>query len=433
MTEQLAPIEPTNARERELRDRAVRDYAAFQAVGLEMGATFFAPGTEVGSLWAKDIAKGKIARARRDFERLDEAEGALTKLQDNVLGEDRQDLAVKFGGEAITEGTHLLPSVLGGWYLYKPGGEGPGAVLAPTEQAMAAILAKRPSDLKGVVPAADIGAWRHKAEMTDVVVRHRKLQADRKDLYAMGAREAYAVVSPKYEAYDLDAAAADLREVVPAGSRARVRYDGQRATVDIILQNPYRLDGADGAAVGEAHRVALRMRTADDGTSGYHISLWAERVRCVNLTLLHAKRALFSGTHRQDNLRELAQQALAEVEPVMAAFAERWSSGWGEYYADKYSGRVTGDEALKRIVSWGKYRIPGLGKEGTLDACLAALNEEPGDSKLHVHNAMTRAAHMAPVSWATRWADDTAEEQASQLLYAKVAWLPEVEPAVEYS
>ena len=90
MTEHLAPIEPTNARERELRDRAVRDYGAFLGVGLETGATFFPPGTEVGSLWAKDIAKGKIARARREAERCPEAHDALAALTDNVLSEDRQ-------------------------------------------------------------------------------------------------------------------------------------------------------------------------------------------------------------------------------------------------------------------------------------------------------------------------------------------------------
>lgn len=420
MTQQLAPIEPQNARERELRDRAVRDYAAFQAVGLETGATFFAPGTEVGSLWAKDIAKGKIARARRDFERLPEAQDALTALQDNVLAEDRQDRVVTFGGQ----GSNLYPTIAGGWSY--------GADrYAPTEQAMASLMAKRPEALKGLVPAADITAWVWQAEPSNVVLRNRKLPVDRKGLYPGGTREAYAVVSEKYEPYDLDAAAADLAKVVPSGARARVRYDGQRATVDIILQNPYKLDGADGAAVGEAHRVALRMRTADDGTGGYHISLWGERVRCVNLTLLHAKKALFSGTHRQDNLRDLAAQALDQVDSILHDFAQRWAQGWQDYYVDKYTGRVTGEEAIKRIVSWGKYRIPGLRKEGTLDACLAALAEEPGDSKIHVHNALTRAAHQAPVTWQTRWADDSAEEQASALLYQKVSWLPEVPDAPE--
>lgn len=428
MTEQLAAIEPTNARERELRDRAVRDYAAFLQVGLETGATFFAPGTEVGKGWAADYAKGKIARARRDAEKLPIGPEALTLLSDTVVAEDRQDLVCQFGGKEPDYEAKRLLTAFKGWEV-----DGPTSnqLFAPTERAYQALMAKRPAE--HAAPGPDIGAWYGDIEAHNVVIRHRLLPEHRKDAYNPAYRECYAVVSEKYQAYDLDAAANDLRDVIPHDSRARIRYDGQRATVDIVLQNPYRLDGADGAAVGEAHKVVLRMRTADDGSAGYHISLLAERVRCVNLTLLHAKKALFSGTHRQSDLRGLAQEALASVEPIMAQFAERWRSGWSEYYADKYTGRVTGEEALKRIVSWGKFRIPGLGKEGTLDAVLAALATEPGDSKLHVHNAMTLAAHAAPVSWQTRWADDAAEEQASALLYQKVLHLPEVPDEVTYS
>lgn len=415
--EQLEPIEPKNARERELRDRAVRDYAVLQAVGLETGRTFFPPGTEAF------LAAGKIKQARRDFEKLPEATEALGRLSDAVVAEDRQDLEVTFGGYAHSaEGPVLMPSFTGGFSI-----EPSGIRIAPTERFCQALASHRPAE--HAAPVMDVNTWRYGLEPKKVVVRHRKLPAFRAAAYPeVSYREGYALVSPQYRPYDLDAAANDLAAVVPAGSRARVRYDGQRATLDIVLQNPYRLaDGSgDAAAVGETHRVVMRVKTADDGSSGYHVALLAERVRCVNLTLLHAKKSMFHGTHRQEDLRGLAQEALASVADVMNQFADTWRAGWGEYYADKYSGRVSGDEALRRIVHWGKYRIPGLGKDGTLDAVLAALAEEPGDSKLHVHNALTRAAHSSPVSWQTRWADDAAEEQASQLLYQSVKWLPEV-------
>lgn len=418
METQLEPIEPKNARERELRDRAVRDYAALQAVGLDTGRTFYPPGTEAF------LAAGKIKQARRDFEKLPDAHEGLQQLADAVVAEDRQDLTVKFGGFTInTEDRHLTPTITGGFSLT---GKGEDIRLAPTERFCQALGAKRPAD--HAAPVMDVNTWRYDAIPSDVVIRHRKLPLFRANAYSEGYREGYALVSPQYHPYDLDAASNDLREVVPQGSRARIRYDGQRATLDVVLQNPYRLaDGSgDAAAVGETHRVVMRVKTADDGSGGYHVSLLAERVRCVNLTLLHAKKSMFHGTHRQEDLRGLAQEALNSVSDVMKQFSETWAAGWQEYYADKYSGRVDGEEAIKRIVSWGKYRIPGLGKDGTLTACLAALAEEPGDSKLHVHNAMTRAAHSTPVSWATRWADDAAEEQASKLLYQRVSWLPEV-------
>ena len=172
----------------------------------------------------------------------------------------------------------------------------------------------------------------------------------------------------------------------------------------------------------------LRMRTSDDGSGGYHLSLLAERVRCINLTLLHAKRSLFHGTHRQAGLGELAAQALAEVEPVMEQFAAVWRDSWRDYWVDQYTkSHLSGEEAIRRIVAAGRYRVPGLGAEGTLDACLQALADEPGDSRAHVHNALTAAAHRSPTTWATRWADEECEEQASQLLYQSVRWLPEVE------
>lgn len=425
---QLAPIEPTNKRERELRDRAVRDYAALQSSMLDTGNTFFAPGTEA------TIARkaGTIAKYRNAHEKLPLAHDGLDELADRVLSEDRQDLSVSFGGfaHAVAPGQkYLVPTVRGGWSAQTSGG-GAGSYLdlAPTERAMSQLLARRPAGHPA--PAADVNAWRTDAEPTEVVVRHRKLPNERQRAYPGDSRECYALVSPSYQPYDLDQAALDLRKVVPHDARTRVRYDGQRATVDVILQNPYHLDGGDAAAVGETHRVVLRMRTADDGSGGYHLSLLAERVRCINLTLLHSKRSLFHGTHRQEGLRDLAEQALAAVEPTMEAFAQTWRATWQEYWVDKYSkSNLSGEEAVRRIVGAGKYRIPGLGEEGTLDACLGALATEPGDTRAHVHNALTAAAHRSPGTWATRWADEECEEQASQLLYQSVRWLPEVEVA----
>ena len=126
--EQLTPIEPKNARERELRDRAVRDYAALQAVGLETGRTFFPPGTEAHVA----LSTGRISQARRDFERLPEATEALAKLADAVVAEDRQDLTVRFGGFAHEAPGYaridLTPGDL--WITFRWLGEKPGAAPA---------------------------------------------------------------------------------------------------------------------------------------------------------------------------------------------------------------------------------------------------------------------------------------------------------------
>lgn len=431
---ELAPIEPANKRERELRDRAVRDYAALQAVGLDTSRTFFAPGTEVGGdgSWEglKKFTNGKIRAARREVNGLPIAHEGLDQLVETVLAEDRQDLPVCVGGFSHQakekELPHLSTGMLGGWNI----DSGKSMLhMGPTERAWGQLISKRPAG--HAAAPQDVCAWLSDVDPHEVVVRHRKMPATRESAFPLGAREAYAMVSPSYQPYDLNEAAADLRKVVPADARCRVRYDGQRATVDIILQNPYRLDGEDVAAVGETHRVILRMRTADDGSGGYHLSLLAERVRCVNLTLLHAKRSLFHGTHRQQGLRDLAEQALQAIEPTMEQFAATWRDAWQDYWVDRYTkGRLSGEEAIKRIVGHGKFRVSGLGAEGTLAACLSALNEEPGDTRAHVHNALTRAAHMSPTSWVTRWSDEEAEEEASKLLYQHVYTLNELDEAV---
>lgn len=423
--DELAPLEPTNKRERELRDRAVRDYAALQAACLDTSRTFFAPGTEA------TIARkaGTIAKKRKDHESLDLAHSGLDRLVERVLDEDRQDLPVSIGGRdtepAPGELKVLGLSVLGGWRARAR--QVPDDItLAPTERAYQQLISKRPAG--HAAPGPDVASWLDDVEPHEAVVRHRAIPSLRSKAYQHGAREAYAVVSPSYQPYDLNEAAADLRKVVPSDARCRVRYDGQRATVDVVLANPYYLDGGDAAGVGETHRVVLRMRTADDGSGGYHLSLLAERVRCINLTLLHAKRSLFHGTHRQEGLRDLAEQALAAIEPTMESFAATWRGAWQDYWVDKYTkAALTGEEAIRRIVGHGKYRVPGLGEDGTLEACLSALAGEPGNTRAHVHNAMTAAAHQSPTTWATRWADEEAEEQASGLLYQSVRWLPELD------
>ena len=89
---ELAPIEPTTKRERELRDRAVRDYAALQAVCLDTTQTFFAPSTEA------TIAKknGTLAKKRRDHAALDLAHDGLDRLVQRVLDEDRRTIEEAF-------------------------------------------------------------------------------------------------------------------------------------------------------------------------------------------------------------------------------------------------------------------------------------------------------------------------------------------------
>jgi hypothetical protein len=234
-------------------------------------------------------------------------------------------------------------------------------------------------------------------------------------------RELYAVVSPGYVPYDLDTIAADVADHLPSDARVDVRYDRQRARIDAVLHNPHHFPGNTGAAsVGEAHRLALRITTADDGTGGFALTWMAQRIRCVNLTLLRGANCVFRARHTQADLATVIREALAARGQIAEGFAETWRKAWTSYYLDtsaKGSG-IDGLEALRRMVFHGLVKIPGLRRPDVWAAVKSAWDTEPGDSVAHVHNAITLAAHTAPT--ARSWADDETEEMASSQLYQRV-------------
>lgn len=413
-------LKAETAKERQLRERATRDYAALNAMGITTGETFYPPGTEAIA------GKSAIVRHRGEFFENPPAHDALEGLATAVQSENRMDIKAWFGNQSDPvnpEGLGVLSPGASGFNLYT---KSRIQNLVPTERAIQQLMVKKPLDNSAA--NWDMGNWIDGVKPTEVVLRTRSLPANRQDIGKIDSRELFAVVSPDYVAYDIDQAAHDLLAACPADSRARVRYDGARARVDVIIQNPYRLDGVDVAAVGETHRMVLRMTTTDDASGGYHLAILAERVRCINLTLLHAKKFLLKATHRRDDLATLAKTALERGGELMGEFSKTWAESWHEFYADKHSNlNLSGEEAIRRIVLSDRFRIGGQGEDGTLATCLRAWQEEPGDTKAHVHNALTRAAHTAGTSWSSRWADDEAEVQASQLLYQNVSWLPEVD------
>ena len=153
----------------------------------------------------------------------------------------------------------------------------------------------------------NINAWAGKRRGDRVRIRIR-------DTEDRAARELFAVVGTGYVPYDLDAIAADVAELLPADARVRVRYDRQRARIDAVLCNPHHFPDSTGAAgVGEAHRLALRITTADDGTGGFRLRWAAERIRCVNLTLLRGSRTVFSAIPRVMNSRRLARPSSGQA------------------------------------------------------------------------------------------------------------------------
>jgi hypothetical protein len=383
--------------------RADRDALAISnLLGIDTGSTFFPHGTEL-----VDAGKKLARRTRADFLALPALEEGMEQLRAAVQAEERADHWVDLGGVFVD---YL------GRVVCERDERTPDAIiprLVPSEGGWQRLAAFAPED----VPAGlrtNVNAWAGRRRGAEVRVRTRNAVAG-------DARELYAVVSPRYVPYDVDAIAADVAELLPADARVRVRYDRQRTRIDAVLANPHYFPDSTGtASVGEAHRLTLRIRTADDGTGGFSLTWAAERIRCVNLTLLRGKRTVFRARHTRDDLAEVVREALAAQGEVAEAFASTWRSAWTSYYSDQ-AGKLGGLEALRRIAYHGLVRIPGLGKVDTFAALRDAFEAEPGDSVAAVHNAITRAAHAAPVAPRSRWCDDEAEDQAGDLLAQHVA------------
>ncbi len=412
--------------------RADRDHAAITALGIttrdESGnaKTFFAHGTELC-----EFGKHQARRDRANWLKLPTVGDGLAALRRRVEAENRADHFADLGGcyvdsngRIVTERTLVIDGV--GAALELPR-------LVPSDVGWSRLVAYAPEGTpRGL--RSNVNSWLGTRRGRNVRLRTRDLEPvetlvdDRTMLVTPEGRELYAVVSAdRYIPYDLDAIALDLERCLPADARVRVRYDRSRARIDVSLCNPHHYPDSTGAAsVGEAHRLTLRVTTADDGTSGFKLRWAAERIRCVNLSLLKGVGAEFNASHTRENLVEAIGEALAAQGAVMEQFASTWRAAWTSYYLDstKRGPRIDGVEAIKRMVWHGLVKIPGLSKDETWTAVKSAWDAEPGDSAAHVHNALTRAAHQAPTE--RSWADDELEEQASNLLYQQVHVLRDI-------
>ncbi len=396
-------------------DRADRDHAAISALGITTSLdgrseTFFPHGTHLGAGGAK-LAR----RDRAEFLAQPGLEEGMDELPATVERECRADHWADLGacqvdalGQLATE-----PDLRSGVGIPR---------LIPSETGWSRLAAFAPAEIAAGL-RTNINAWARRRRGDEVRLRTR-------DTEQGSARELYAVVSPKYVPYALDAIATDVAQHLPADARVRVRYDRQRARVDAVLHNPHHFPDSSGtASVGEAHRLTLRITTADDGTGGFALTWAAERIRCVNLTLLRGARTVFRARHTREDLAGVIVAALKAQGEIAEQFAATWRAAWTSFYIDqsRRSGQLDGREALRRIAYHGIVRIPGLRKADVWAAIRDAWEAEPGNTVAHVHNALTRAAHQART--VRPWAPDETEALASEALYQRVHVLADIPPA----
>jgi hypothetical protein len=240
-----------------------------------------------------------------------------------------------------------------------------------------------------------------------------------------GARDAFAIVSPSYQAHDADRVASEVAKAMPAECRGNVKYysDGGRFEIDCVLARPIDVDG-------DVHRVIAKISSGDNGLMSQRISFVAWRLKCLNGLAIMDKATLTRVWHKGDpaRLRDQFAAGLAMAKVAMDAFAAHWTRARRVGFVDSQTGSdLTGPEALRRLVGTGAIEIAGMKASDLLGHLQTAWAVEPGDRVADVVNAVTRSAHVTP--WRAAWTTEDLESLGGRLLFGGHYALPALTPA----
>ena len=231
-------------------------------------------------------------------------------------------------------------------------------------------------------------------------------------------REMFAMVSDKYAVLDghevLEMAAATL----PAETRARVEYDADTTLLklDATLHNSYELE--DDIVVGRLHRIGLRGSTKDNGGQSHRWQLFAERIACINCTIIPFTIAGIERAHVGDfmQIRHDIQQLLDQAERVMGVFSEHWKAA---HVTRVFAGATVAESAadiFERLIRGGWITVKGVKDSELIASLVDAWSDEPGNTYQAINRAITLAAHKF------QWPQDgqqALEEQAGIILFQR--------------
>lgn len=391
--------------------RAEEEAALLAEHGIQMPDTYFALGTK---MMAQGEAKARELRAPTDA--LPYLKPGAEAFADRITAERRTDVRDVELARVRVDESGLLRRVLDNGTLG-------GTALTVTSNAYSQLATLAPEGVTGA-SRYNVNSWlgRKKAKR---VLRTRYPNK------AAGTRDCYAVVSDKYAVFDSHEILREAAKILPADSKVSVLYqDGRardaktgrelpmRTRADVIISNPFK---ADELGVGRVHEVFLRLRTADDGTRGISIDVGARRISCINCTILTGTGASFRRRHvgERATLQQMIQEAIAESGKAIDAFSVLWREANIERIHDAYDGSTLSARAVfERLVAAEYVKVPGCDGRAAVDQLLWAWEMEPGDTAAAVNRAVSRLAHEG--SWRSIEATEELEEQAGQLLYARL-------------
>jgi hypothetical protein len=245
-----------------------------------------------------------------------------------------------------------------------------------------------------------------------------------------GDRSIFAIVSPDqrkgYTVCDgnqvADLVQAGLSQAgMLRGSKAEVTYEqaSTRYKIRTILQAPIDIPAFRG--VGRVHQVFLDVQGGDDGNASVKGQLGIVRLRCMNASKSEATGTTFDRVHRGDvnHIRNLVRQLCGKFGAVAKSMSDLWTKASANYYLDPEGGRLSPEEAIKRLVLNGMVPTGERTPAEAIERYTSAWKAEEGVySAAGIVMAIQRAAHEA--DWKSSWATDEIEDAASHMLYQPV-------------
>lgn len=317
-------------------ERAARDEAKAREFGLALPPAFFALGTTLVQVGVDKARADRVA-----FDALPAADVAMGRLRLKILSEKREDLAIGLAALRVNVNGKLCGK-------HEVDGEEQSFAIGVERDTMAKLCSiaraelEAPGDL-GVVTAlsfksspdivrqgavlwnnyaAEIGRREETAkERKTVVLRTREVET------TDGARrrQAYAVVSESYGEVDVHRVAEAIGRLPDIGlCKAEVFYNGSRAGIDIITQTTVE---PEDQTVGDMHRLVLRVQTNDTGGGSLRVYTVAERIACINRTIVSAQGAELIIRHLGETSTLVAKlrEGLSNAHKAVRAFARQWT------------------------------------------------------------------------------------------------------------
>jgi len=183
----------------------------------------------------------------------------------------------------------------------------------------------------------------------------------------------------------------------------------------LIVQAPIEIPSFIG--VGRIHQAGIELSTGDDGTRRVSGRAFIVRIRCKNHTLVTEERGTFDRKHIGDakEIQREVARLMGNMPTLISDLKALWSHAAAAYYLDESGANLSAPEAITRLVQHGHLPLGGLDTAAAIDAYVSAWRaEESPHSVAGVIMAVQRAAH--ETSWRTKWADESIEETAAELL-----------------